>query len=326
MSEDLGKLSTVIKKSQSFMLTTHINPEGDAIGSELALALALENMGKNVTVVNQDPVPYSLTFLPGVWKVRHVEPGNHFDVGILLDCGSPERTGSVGELLPRCDTIISIDHHVTYGGYGDYCLHDSQASSTGELVFQLLKHLERDIDEEIATLLWVAVMTDTGSFRYSNTSSAALQIAAELVDLGARPWEISEKLYEREPHGKLLLLSKVLSTLEVSDCGEIASITVFKRDMDTVGATNDYLEGFINYPRSIEGVKVAVSFREETHRFYKVSLRAKGDADVARVATSFSGGGHVKAAGFKAKGNLTKVKRDVYRKINEMLKECSSDE
>ncbi|NIO15915.1 MAG: bifunctional oligoribonuclease/PAP phosphatase NrnA [Deltaproteobacteria bacterium] len=326
MSEDLEKICQVIKESSSFLLTTHINPEGDAIGSELALALSLEQMGKDVFVLNQDPVPYFLRFLPGVERVQNQGPARLFDVGILLDCGSPERTGSAGEHLSFCDRVMSIDHHVIQSRFGDFSYIDTHASSTGELVFRLIKRLGVNIDSHIATLLWVAIATDTGSFRYSNTTSSALKVAAELVERGANPMAVSEQLYEHHPPKRLELLSRVLSTLEILEDGRIASITILKEDMEIVGASNDFLEGFINYPRSLEGVVVAASFREEHDSLYKVSLRAKGNADVARVATFFNGGGHVKAAGFKLSGNLAKVKRDVYTKIYEMLDECCGNE
>jgi phosphoesterase RecJ-like protein len=326
MSEELNKICEVIKDSRSFLLTTHMSPEGDAIGSELALTLALEQMGKVVFVLNQDPAPYFLEFLPGVDRIRQYGPGRVFDVGILLDCGSPERTGSAGEYLSLCNKIISIDHHTTQSGFGDYRYIDSQASSTGELVFRLIKTLGINIEPNIATLLWVAITTDTGSFRYSNTTSSSLMVAAELVERGANPRSVSEQLYENHPHKRLELLSRVLSTLEVLEDGRIASITILQEDMEKIGATNDFLEGFINYPRSIEGVIVAVSFREEHDNFFKVSLRAKGSADVAKVATFFNGGGHIKAAGFKLNGNLARVKRDVYAKIYEMLDVCCRNE
>lgn len=319
MSEELSKICDLIHRSNSFLLTTHINPEGDAIGSELALALFLEQMGKAVFVLNQDPVPYFLQFLPGVDKVQNHGPARLFDVGILLDCGSPDRTGSVREHLSLCEKIVSIDHHATQCGFGDICYIDSQASSTGELVFRLINSLGTDIEPDIATLLWVAITTDTGSFRYSNTTSSSLKVAAELVERGANPSHISEQLFEKHPPKKLQLLSQVLSTLEVLEDGRIASITILKKDMEKMEAKDDLLEGFINYPRSIEGVVVAVSFREEHDGYFKVSLRAKENADVAKVATFFNGGGHIKAAGFRLNGNLAEVKRDVYGKIYEML-------
>lgn len=326
MSEDLGKICELIGKAKSFLLTTHINPEGDAIGSELALALVLEGMGKDVFVLNQDPVPYFLMFLPGIDRIQHYLPHRYFDVGILLDCANPDRTGSVSEQLSLCSNIISIDHHTTQSGYGDLRYIDSKASSTGELVYRLVQRMGRDIDARIATLLWVAITTDTGSFRYSNTTSASLSVAAKLVELGAMPAAVSERLYESEPHKRILLLSRVLSTLEVLEDGRIASITIFQEDMERLGATADFLEGFINYPRSIDGVQVAVSFREESIDNFKVSLRAKGDADVAKVATFFNGGGHIKAAGFKLQGKMAKVKQDVYTKIYEMLDGHREDE
>jgi phosphoesterase RecJ-like protein len=311
-----------IRSGCSFVLTTHVNPEGDAIGSEVALALALEKMGKEVLIVNQDPVPYFLKFLEGTERIRNDDPGGEYDVGVLLDCGSPERSGTACEVINRCNTVICIDHHLTNGGYGHHSYIDPDASSTGELIYRLLKTMDFSFDRSIANALWVAIATDTGWFRYSNTTAAALEVARDLIDKGAVPWVVSESMCENEPPERLILLSRVLSTLEIVEDGKIASITIPRKYMEDLRANNDFLEGFINYPRSIRGVMVAVSFREDGSGAVKVSMRAKGSADVVKVAIHFGGGGHRKAAGFVISGDVSAVKKKTYTKIAEMLREC----
>ncbi len=317
MIDHIDNICEILTGKDKFLITSHVNPEGDAIGSEMALALALRKLGKSVYVVNQDPIPYFLEFLPGVESVIYEDPGIDFDAGIILDCSTPGRTGRVSQVIARCPRVICIDHHFTNGGYGELHYCDAEASSTGELIFKVLEKMKIDIDPDIATALWVAISTDTGSFRYSNVTGDSLSTAAELVESGADPGWISEQLYEMEPRGRITLLSRALSTLEVVDGGRIASITIYQKDLDDVGGRNDFLDGFINYPRSIRGVSVAVSFREEGNGTYKVSLRAKGDADVAAVASSFGGGGHIKAAGFSMRGRLKNVKKKVYERITQ---------
>ena len=288
MNDALDAIGEAIRKIDSFLVTCHINPEGDAIGSEIAFALALRKIGKKVTVVNQDPLPYSLEFLPGAEEIFYEDQGDDFGGAVILDCGTPERTGWVREIIARCPRVICIDHHSTSGGFGDFVYCDPHASSTGELVYRLLKRMEIPIDADIATALWVAISTDTGSFRYTNVAESTLLVAAELVKAGAEPGEISEHLYEMEPKGRIKLLSKALASLEVINGGRIASIAIYRKDVEDFGGRFDYLEGFINFPRSIRGVLVAVSFREEGNGTYKVSLRSKKNVDVAQVP-GFSG-------------------------------------
>ncbi|RMG60248.1 MAG: bifunctional oligoribonuclease/PAP phosphatase NrnA [Deltaproteobacteria bacterium] len=318
MSEMTEKLLSVIREGTSFLVSTHVNPEGDAIGSEIAFALGLRKMGKMVYVYNQDPVPYYLRFLEGADLIHTEPPDTDFEVGVLLDCASPERTGTAGEAVDSCETLICIDHHITNGGYGDAYLIDPAASSTGELVFTVLERLGVEIDLPIGNALWVSIATDTGWFRYSNTTEKSLEIARTLLSLGVKPWVLSEELYGCDPPERYYLLSRLLHRMEVDD--GVASMTVFKRDMEDFGATKDFLEGFINYPRSLKGVKVAVLYREEDGKV-KVSLRARGDVNVDGFARSFGGGGHEKAAGFTLTGSVEEVKSLVHGKLKEFLKE-----
>ncbi len=319
MSEGIESVVEVIRSHSSFLLTTHVNPEGDAIGSEVALALGLEKLGKEVYVFNQDPVPYFLEFLRGSELVKTTPPNGTYEVAILLDCGSPERTGVVGGFVESFDKLVCIDHHITNGGYGDSFYVVPEASSTGELVCDLLECLEVDIDIPIGEAIWVAIATDTGWFRYSNTTERSLDIAKKLLSLGVKPWDISEKMYGNDPPERFRLLSRILSNMELVAGGKVAGITIRRKDMEEFGATFDYLEGFINYPRSIKGVLVAVSFREEDDGRVKVSLRSKGDVRVDEFAARFGGGGHEKAAGFTLAGNVDDVKKITFEKLEEML-------
>lgn len=319
MRNDLEEICRVFREKERFLIACHENPEGDAIGSELALALALRKMGKSATVLNSDPVPGNLRFLPGSDTVVFRADGASFDAAVVVDCGSPERTGRVGEDLLKCPILINIDHHSTNDFRGDYCLVDPGAAATGVLVHRILAAMEAEIDREVATNIYVAVLTDTGSFRYSNADPEAFFVAGEMVRLGVNPRDVAERVYEDQSADRVGLLGRVLGSLELTAEGRIASIVTRKKDLRDFSATKDHLEGFINYPRSIVGVEVAVSFREEDDGEYRVSLRSRGRVDVSAVASSLGGGGHPNAAGCTVRGSLDEAKRRVYGRLEEAL-------
>jgi phosphoesterase RecJ-like protein len=309
---DLEPICRIFREKNRFLIACHENPEGDAIGSELALALALRKMGKTATVLNSDPVPESLIFLPGSDTVVFEADGSTHEVAVVVDCGSPERTGRVQTELRKCRVMVNIDHHATNDAQGDYCLIDPNAAATGILVHRILSALGLVIDHDIAMNLYVAILTDTGSFHYSNSSPEAFYIAGDMVRIGIDPWEVAEKVYETQTAEKLGLLGRVLGSLELAAGGRVAAVTARKKDLRDYSATKDHLEGFINFPRSIAGVEVAVSFREEDEGEFRVSLRSKGRADVSAIASALGGGGHRNAAGCTVTGTLDEVKRRVF--------------
>jgi len=319
MRNDLERIVRLFRERDRFLIACHENPEGDAIGSELALALALRKTGKTATVLNSDPVPENLKFLPGADTVVFDGDGDGYEVAVVLDCGSPERTGRVGAELRKCPLTVNIDHHVTNGRHGEVCLVDPEAAATGVLVYRVLDAMGVPIDPEIAVNLYVSILTDTGSFHYSNANPEAFEIAAEMVRRGVDPWSVSEQVYETRSRESIGLLGRVLSSLETSPSGKMAAITTMRKDLEDFRARKDSLEGFINYPRSIAGVEVAVAFREEGDREFRVSFRSKGRVDVARVAAAFGGGGHRNAAGCTVTGTLSEAKRRVFAALEEAL-------
>ncbi|MDH3238399.1 MAG: bifunctional oligoribonuclease/PAP phosphatase NrnA [Deltaproteobacteria bacterium] len=312
MRNDLEPICRLFREKNRFLIACHENPEGDAIGSELALALALRKMGKTATVLNSDPVPENLVFLPGADTIVFEADGSTHEVAVVVDCGSPERTGRVQTELRKCPVMVNIDHHATNDARGDYCLIDPAAAATGILVHRIFSALELVIDHAIAMNLYVAILTDTGSFHYSNSSPEAFYIAGDMVRIGIDPWEVAEKVYETQTAEKLGLLGRILGSLELAAGGRVAAVTARKNDLRDYSATKDHLEGFINYPRSIAGVEVAVSFREEDEGEFRVSLRSKGRADVSAIASALGGGGHRNAAGCTVTGSLDEVKRRVF--------------
>ncbi len=319
MKDDLSSICRVFREEDRFLIACHENPEGDAIGSELALALALRRMGKTATVLNADPIPENLMFLPGAGTVVFHEDGSKYNVAVVVDCGSPERTGRVEPELRKPPLMVNIDHHRTNGGMGGLALVDPEAAATGVLIHRVLTAMGWEIDRDVAENIYVAVLTDTGSFHYGNSSPEAFQVAGEMIRRGVDPWAVAEQVYETQSASRLRLLGRVLSSLEVVLGGRVAVITTLRADLADFGSAKDALEGFINYPRSIQGAEVAVSFREEDGGLFRVSFRSKGRVDVSVVALRFGGGGHRNAAGCTVPGALPEVKRKVFDALGAAL-------
>lgn len=304
---------TALRAGERFLVASHVTPEGDTVGSQLALCLALQDMGKSVVAYNSDPIPRNIRFLPYAENIiTQIDPEATFDAAIVVDAADLSRIGAgLAEALPRCRQVINIDHHKTNSGFGDLRFVDPGASATGEVVYRLLKAIPITITHEIALNLYVTILTDTGSFHYTNSTPAAFRIAGEMVSLGVRPWNVAEKIYESNPAARMRLLGKVLASLDLTPDGKIASVVVSRADLKAYGCTADLTDGYINFPRSIEGVEVALMFREEGEALYKVSLRSRGNVDVAAIAGLFGGGGHRNAAGCQVRGPLAEVKARV---------------
>jgi phosphoesterase RecJ-like protein len=317
---DIEQVARAFRERDRFLLACHENPEGDAIGSELALALALREMGKSVTVLNADPVPANLRFLPGAGTVVFEADGAVHDVAVLLDCGSPDRTGRVEAELTKCPFQVNLDHHRTGGTHGHLGIVDADAAAAGVLVHRVLKAMGHPIGADVALNLYVSILTDTGSFRYSSANPEAFRIAAEMVELGVEPWEVAEKVYETQEPARLRLLGRVLSSLELAVDGKVAAVTTTLADLAEFGATKDMLEGFVNHPRSVEGAEVGVSLREEGPDRWRASLRSKGRVDVSGVAQAFGGGGHRNAAGCTLEGDLAEAKRRLFAALAEAVR------
>ncbi len=318
-----SKLLDLIRDNRDFLIVTHINPEGDAIGSSLALALGLKKIGKGVSVINKHPVPETLRFLPGSGMFRKRPPKRLFDVLFLIDCNTLERTG-FKDLRAR-DTVI-IDHHIIPSHIADsirsgllsYAYISTSASATGELIYKLLLALKVPIDKEISTNLYASLMVDTGGFKYLNTTPQCLMTASRLVRAGAVPWEITKEIYENIPYSAMKLLALSFTTLQKKDA--IAWLSVTRDMFKKTGTTAQDTENFVDYARKIRGVEVGVLFREDNDGFCKVSLRSKGRVNVAEIARKFGGGGHSPAAGCRLKGSLIEVREKILKAIKDSIK------
>ena len=316
MTETIQKIVNAIRQSRTVLITSHEGPDGDAIGSSLGLAAFLKAIGKQVVVHLADPVPELYRFLPGADLVCSDIPDQDFDLAFVLDVGEFRRAGKQFGAFTRIGQTINLDHHLTCEHFGNLNLIDEQAAATGLLIWRIAKQYGFQADYATALCLYVAILTDTGAFRYSNANREAFEAAGELLEQGGlSAWDVAEKLYESQPRKRLELLSKVLPTLEFVRGGQVASITVTLDMYAATGTNAEMTDGFVNYPRSVAGVEVAVLFRQLEEGRYKIGFRSKGTVNVAALAQSFGGGGHHNAAGGVVAGSLAEVKQLVYGAI-----------
>lgn len=314
--DSLEQISELLQKSEDILILEHEKPDGDSIGSGLALALALSSLGKKALLLSQDPHPAVYDFLPGrqlYATVSDVDPEDiRPDVTVFLDCAGPERAGKALDYA-RSDAWVNIDHHVSNLGFGDVSLVDPDAAATGELVFFLLKVMGVAFDTDVATCLYAALVTDTGGFRYQNTSPRCLQVAAELLSRGVNPSEVADQLYEAKSFASLMLLKNALHTLTLHGNGRLATIEVTRAMLEDSGASLEDADSIVDYPRSIAGVEVALCFKENLDwEAVNISLRSRSKVDVSQIAAMLGGGGHPRAAGAVVEGTLEQAKARVF--------------
>jgi phosphoesterase RecJ-like protein len=314
MSEP-ADIIAALRRCSRLLISVHKNPDGDALGSQLALMLALEKSNKIVVAHNLDPVPETYRFLPASSRIktgRTVE--GRYDAILVLDA-DPPRTGLFDGNYPA-DIRINIDHHITNPAEWPLTWLAPAASATGEMVYELIQQLGVPMDREIALCLYTAIFTDTGSFRYSNTTPKSMRIAAELIEAGADPWLVTENVYESFAYRRIKLLGNVLAGVERSEDGRISWVVVTEELFRRFGASSEDSENFINFVRATKGVEVAVLFRQTAALQYKISLRSKGRVDLSGLAQSLGGGGHKNAAGSTVDGTLEEVKKRVIGAVN----------
>lgn len=308
-------------KNDNFVLTTHLNPDGDAIGSLLGLGLALLNAGKNVVMVMPHPVPVTFQFMPGAQQVERVNPDARFDVGIALDCTDLTRAGEdVQQVFQKAGNLINIDHHISNQYFGDINVVDPQAAATGEIICDILVNARIPVTADIATNLYAAIVTDTGSFQHQNTTAKSLRTAAFLLDCGAAHRIVQQYIYEQRSLESLRLLARGLESLSLSEDGTVAWVTISQDLLFASGAAVEDSDGLVDYVKSLKGVEVGVLFKEVNAGETKVSFRSKNHLDVNRLAAHFGGGGHERAAGCTVNGRIEDVERLVISKIEEQLK------
>jgi bifunctional oligoribonuclease and PAP phosphatase NrnA len=312
MTAIIPEILAEIEGNSSFLITSHEGPDADAIGSTLALANYLSALGKDVTIYLCDPVPENCAFLPMADQALHEMPERDFDVCFVLDIGEFRRAGKAITTSTRIGRFINIDHHLGCENFGVHNLIDPTACATAALIYRIIKARGDQVDFPTALCIYTAVLSDTGSFHYSNANPEAFAIAGEMIACGVKPWDVSENLYESEPREKITLLALALTDLTISPSGEYASLTVTQEMYRQTGGCAELTDGFINFPRKIRGVQVALFFREISEGVFKVGFRSKGKVDVSAISGHFGGGGHRNAAGCVVKGSLAEVKALVF--------------
>ncbi len=314
------RIAEKIRESKTIAISSHIRPDADCIGSGIALTLMLEQLGKNVSFRNTDRASFPLTEFPGFDRVEYkqIYP-DKFDIVILMEGGSEDRHGQKN--LSEYFTI-NIDHHVTSSTISDMNWIDTDASAVGELIFDLGNELDINFTPEMGFNLFAAIASDTGSFKYSNTSYRALETASEIVKVsGVEPHSVSDLIFNSNPSEKIMLITKILSTLKFYHNKEIAFIFC-RKDFLERGKIDDYdTEDILSIVRSILGVKVVLFLKEIGNKLFRASLRSKGDFDASEIAGNFNGGGHGHAAGFFFEGEFGDAKKQILNVIYENLKE-----
>ncbi|HEX9047908.1 MAG TPA: bifunctional oligoribonuclease/PAP phosphatase NrnA [Verrucomicrobiae bacterium] len=320
----IDRILEVIRDNKTFCIVGHMRPDGDCIGSQLGLALALQNEGKKVTVWNEDSVPQKYKFMNADGLLQKPKRGEKFDCVIATDCASFQRLGRVGDCINDRKVFINIDHHESNTRYADVNWVSPREPSTGELIFKLLKAAHWPITRPIADQLFTAVSTDTGSFQYPNTRPGTFHVGAELVTRGANLAKICDEVYQSYPLSRARLLKHVYSTFRLTDNNRIAWFWLKKKDFTRTGAESDDTEGLIDHIRAIEPVVIACVFEELEPELTRISLRSKSNGvNVNEIAQQFGGGGHPAAAGARIPGTPLATQRKVIAAIKRALKSAN---
>src|SRR5918994_668975 len=318
---ELAQAAEAVRGGQRFLVTTHENPDGDALGSMLAMKLALDQLGKDssMLLVGDAPLPGEYSFMPLEGLLRRLPDDASERILLALDCANESRIGPDPEVLQQSPLVVNLDHHHDNSRFGDVNVIDATASSTGELLRDLFRELEIALTPQIAEALYIALVTDTGRFQYTNTTPKSLRLAAELVEAGADLHRIFQGVYESVQFAKLKLLARALERAQVYEGGRLVVSYLLRDDFQEVGAAEPYSEGIIDYLRAVEGADMAVLIREPPRSggpLHRVSLRASQDElDVSAIARKSDGGGHRQAAGFSSEASIDEITDFVRREF-----------
>jgi phosphoesterase RecJ-like protein len=311
-------LVDAIRSRQRFVISSHARPDGDSIGSQLAMAFALRHLGKEVRVVNKDPAPGPILSFPGVADIEIADrvDGGGFEAAIIMECGDLARTGVAG--LDQF-FVINIDHHPGNSGYGNLTWFDSGAAACGEMVFDLVRALGVPLTTEIATHIYLAILTDTGSFHYSSISTRTFEICRQTLEAGVDPVALARNVYDSNNMGRLKLFGSVLSAMQIDPTGRIAIVYLDHEMARAAGGTYEDTEGLINLPLTVKEILAVVFFKQIEGEEYRVSMRSKGEIDIGAVAKEFGGGGHKNAAGCTATGAIDQLQKTFIEKIEHAI-------
>lgn len=320
--QELQQTAQFLLEHDDYLIVSHVQPDGDAVSSTLGVGWLLSRLGKKFTMINEGPIPKRMNSLWHAGEIINMsehKPERSFSRIICVDCADFQRVGKTRELFSEEAIIVNIDHHPTNDRYGAVNLVLPEAAATAEILFDLIHRFDVEWDEQVAAAIYTGLLTDTGGFRYSNTSPKVLNIASELLAYGVNGPELAETLLEEMTLPQMKVLVSALNTLRMTEDGKIAWVHVTPQHMVESEAMNDDLEGIVNYPRNIQGVEVGILFKTLESGAVKVSLRSAGKVDVAALAQSFGGGGHVRAAGCRIEGELDEVISRVVEQVKSKL-------
>jgi phosphoesterase RecJ-like protein len=321
----LEEIGRILREHQRFAVLSHVRPDGDALGSQLAMALSLLGLGKGVRVWNEDGMLEKYSFLPRAELLtKPPSVPEDVDVAIALDTAIQNRLGTALAAIRSAKIWINIDHHLSNPGYGNVVYVDPAAPATAEIVFRLIRSQGLPFNRDVAENLYAAISTDTGSFQYPKTSARTFEIAAELIRAGLDVGRLNQQLYENYPRRRLELLRELLRTMHFEDDGRVASFSLSLKTASGLRVLPEDNEGLIDHLRAIRGVIVAIFFEELADGKVRVSMRSKSDAvDVCAICQTFGGGGHALAAGARVRGTLSEVEKKVLEEVGEAIKSHS---
>jgi len=323
MKEKFDQIIESVKEARRILITSHLDPDGDSIGSQLALKGWLKDSSKEVRIINQGKIPSKYLFLEEERAIEDFDPAKAIDwtadLIFVLECPNLERIGEVKKLLNEGTKVINIDHHPDNSFFGDISYVDTQACALGEIIYELLTYAGYSLNKATATQLYSAILTDTGRFRFSNTTPKALRIGAELVALGANPKEINNQIYYNNSDSALKLLGFLLLNLETYADGKISFLVIDQHTLEELKVSKEDTEGFVDYSLFLKGAEVGVLFTQKNDSRTKVSLRSQNSFDVSALARIFGGGGHRNAAGCTVDQDLNSTKELILKKIEEQL-------
>lgn len=320
MNNTIDMAISKISNLDEIYIASHVNPDGDNIGSMLAMGLGLKQLGKKVNIIKTDDIPSDYLFLPSIDMIQpyDLEKDNSIDLLITLDCADADRLGEYKSLVDTAKTVINIDHHISNTNFGDINIVDGKASATGEMVYELLKEMDVEINKDISTCLYTAISTDSGSFMFDSVSPKTHEIIANLLKSGIIHSEINIKLYQSRSIEKSKLFLNIYSTLKTFKDNKIATMKVTQDMLKDANAKMEDVEGVISFAREIETVEVACLLKEIDENDIKLSLRSKRHVDVSKICSSFNGGGHVRAAGCSMSQNIDDAEKLIVEQIINM--------
>ncbi len=317
--DQMSAFIDALGKHESFSILTHVSPDGDTLGSALAVRLLLLKLGKKAEVICEEPVPHIYGFLPGAESVVLPAEAKCFDTVIACDCADKQRFKKADFIFENASLTLVIDHHFTNKGYADINVIRADASAVCEIVFDLYHAMGMEIGRDAAVCIYTGIVTDTGNLTYSNTTPRAIRMVADLLEGGLNITEVNRLIYRTIPYVKTRIQGHVLSNMKLYEDGTIGLATLTIGEMDQYGATNEDCEGLVDSVRDVESVKVAAFIREGRDGTFKVSLRSKECADVGRIAGKYGGGGHPAAAGYSSKEPLSTTIANVLRDIKDEM-------